>query len=305
MNTQLQVHTTPPLRKRIMVALVLGGAIMTWIVAAILMLAPAPLVTADPAVADAADMAREAVLAVAIGGASAGLVMFVGIALTWFRPDQRIGRAVLLIGGLMAIMSGALLANFALEFGLTGSALTLGLVSAAVQVAVGVLACFAGLSDWLPGRALAEHMRVADPARLPAHARKWLPLATAALVFAWVLCAVAVVGRIDNYVDLQLGMLLWFVAVWILPILAAMLVTGWRETNANRLKTLGLAILAGISCDLLYLLVLGLGYYKFNPIGFAPWWTIMGAIFGAAGFALWGLLLERHPKLQLRPSHGQ
>ena len=90
----------------------------------------------------------------------------------------------------------------------------------------------------------------------------------------------AVVGRIDNYVDLQLGMLLWFVAVWILPILAAMLVTGWRETNANRLKTLGLAILAGISCDLLYLLVLGLGYYKFNPIGFAPWWTIMGAIFG-------------------------
>ena len=48
MNTQLQVHTTPPLRKRIMVALVLGAAIMTWIVAAILILAPAPLVTGRP-----------------------------------------------------------------------------------------------------------------------------------------------------------------------------------------------------------------------------------------------------------------
>jgi hypothetical protein len=30
----------------------------------------------------------------------------VGVALTWFRPDRGIGRAVLLIGGLMAIMSG-------------------------------------------------------------------------------------------------------------------------------------------------------------------------------------------------------
>jgi hypothetical protein len=229
--------------------------------------------------------------------------MFFGIGLTWFRPDRRVGRAVLLIGGLMAVMSGALLANFAFEFGWTGSAVTLGLVGAVIQVAVGVLACFAGLSDRLPGRSLAEHMRVADPARLPAHARKWLPLATAALVFVWVFCAAAVVGRIDNYVDvLPLGMLLWFVAVWILPVVAGLLVTGWRETNANRLQTLGLAILAGISCDLLYLLVLGLGYYKFSPIGFAPWWTIMGALFGAAGFALWGLLLERHPKLQLRPS---
>ena len=255
--------------------------------------------------ADVADMAPGAVLAVAIGGASAGLVMFVGIALTWFRPDRRIGRAVLLIGGLMAIMSGALLANFGFEFGWTGPSLTIGLVGAAAQGAAGALdvslVCLIGCQ----AVSLADHMRVTDPARLPAHARNWLPLATAALVLAWVLCAAAVVGRIDNYVDLQLGMLLWFVAVWILPMVAAMLVTGWRETNANRLTTLGLAILTGISCDLLYLLVLGLGYYKFNPIGFAPWWTIMGAIFGAAGFALWGLLLERHPKLQLRPSHAQ
>lgn len=304
MTTQLQVHTPAPLRKRIMVALVLGGAIMTWIVAAILMLAPVPVVTAHPALADAADMARGAVLAVAIGGAIAGLVLFVGVALTWFRPDRGIGRAVLLIGGLMAIMSGALLANFGFEFGWTGSALTVGLVGAAVQLAVGVVAWFAGLSDWLPGRSLAEHMRVTDPARLPAHVRNWLPLASAALVFGWVICAAAVVGRIDKYVDLQLGIVLWFVAVWILPIVAAMLVTGWRETNPNRLHTLGLAILAGISCDLLYLLVLGLGYYTFNPIVFAPSWTIMGAVFGAAGFALWGLLMERHPKLQLRPSQG-
>jgi hypothetical protein len=48
------------------------------------------------------------------------------------------------------------------------------------------------------------------------------------------------------------------------------------------------------------LLVLGLWYYRFNPIGFAPWWAIMGAIFGATGFALWQFLVRRGPKLQLR-----
>jgi hypothetical protein len=34
-----------------------------------------------------------------------------------------------------------------------------------------------------------------------------------------------------------------------------------------------------------------------NPIGFAPWWAIMGAIFGATGFALWQFLVRRAPKL--------
>jgi hypothetical protein len=103
-------------------------------------------------------------------------------------------------------------------------------------------------------------MRVTDPVRLPAHVRSWLALAGAALVLNWVVCAAAVIGHIDNYIDLGLGMLLWFVAVWILPIVAGMLVTGWRQTEANRLQTLGLANLAGVSCDLLFLLVPGLGY---------------------------------------------
>src|SRR5436190_20255256 len=226
MNTQLQVHTTAQLRGRILIPLVLGGAVITWVIAASPVLAPATEVMTKPALANAADMVRGAVVAVAIGGASAGLVIFAGAGLTWFRPDRGIGRAVLLIGGLTAIMSGALLANLGLEFGWTGSALMFGLVAAAVQLAVGVLACFAGLSEWLPGRSLAERMRVTDPARLPAHVRGWLPLTTAALLFGWVLCAAAVVGHIDNYVDLPMGMLLWFMAVWVLPIVAGMLVTG-------------------------------------------------------------------------------
>jgi hypothetical protein len=59
-----------------------------------------------------------------------------------------------------------------------------------------------------------------------------------------------------------------------------------------------LAALAGLTLDLLYLLVLGVWYYQFNPIGFAPWWAIMGAILGATGFTLWGLLAHRRPKAQ-------
>jgi hypothetical protein len=54
-----------------------------------------------------------------------------------------------------------------------------------------------------------------------------------------------------------------------------------------------------VTLDLLYLLVLGLWYYRFNPIGFAPWWAIMGAIFGATGFALWQFVARRGPKLHL------
>src|SRR5204863_2227277 len=96
MNTQLHIHTTTPLRKRIMIALVVSGATMTWLIAAILMFAPAPPVIADLSLSEAADMVRGAKLALVIGGARAGLLMFVGVGLTWFRPDRGIGRAVLL-----------------------------------------------------------------------------------------------------------------------------------------------------------------------------------------------------------------
>jgi hypothetical protein len=52
-----------------------------------------------------------------------------------------------------------------------------------------------------------------------------------------------------------------------------------------------------MALDLLYLLVLGIWFYRFNPIGFAPWWAIMGAIFGATGFALWQYAVRRGSKL--------
>jgi hypothetical protein len=109
-------------------------------------------------------------------------------------------------------------------------------------------------------------------------------------------CALVVVSRID--LD-RTGMAAWFVAVWGMPILIGMVVAGWRERCPNRLQSLGLAALAGMALDLLYLLVLGVWYYRFNPTGFAPWWPIMDAIFGATGFAPWQYVVRRGSKLHL------
>jgi hypothetical protein len=173
-----------------------------------------------------------------------------------------------------------------------------GVACGSIQLLFGLLAWMASLSDWLPGPSLIKHMWVAEPMRPRTLGRTPMLLLSLAAAIGWLFCAVAVVTRIDME---RTGMVAWFVAVWGMPILAGMIVAGWRETEPNRLQSLGLAALAGITLDLLYLLVLGLWYYRFNPIGFAPWWAIMGAIFGATGFALWQLLVRRGPKLQLHP----
>jgi hypothetical protein len=300
MNQQSQSGAPAPERRRIMTALLICGAVITWLVATILVWAVTPLLMADPALAEAADSVTPTVMALALGGASAGLVLLVGLALTWSTPERGVGRALLLIGGLMAAMTGVLLANMGLEFGWTGWAAVVGLACASVQLAVGVLACIASLSDWLPGQSLVEQMRV-EAVRPPSRVRKWMPLLTATLAVGWVLCAVAAVARTEVLVLAAVSVVGWFAEVWVMPILAGMVVTGWRETEPNHLQTLGLAAVAGLILDLLFLLVLGLGYYQLNPIGFAVWWAIMGAIFGATGFALWGLLERRGPKLLLRP----
>jgi hypothetical protein len=96
-------------------------------------------------------------------------------------------------------------------------------------------------------------------------------LLTGAVALGWLICALAVVTRIDME---RTGMIAWFVAVWGMPVLAGMVVAGWRELEPNRLQSLGLAALAGLTLDLLYLLVLGLWYYRFSALGFAPWWRL-------------------------------
>jgi hypothetical protein len=219
-----------------------------------------------------------------------------GLAVNWFAPQRAAGRAVLLIGGLMVAMSGALLANETLESGWSGLAAVLGLACGLIQLLVGLLAWIASLSAWLPGRSLVKHMWVAEPMHPRSGGRTGMLLLTVAVALGWVFCALAVVTRFD--MD-RTGVVAWFVAVWGLPILAGMVVAGWRDTEPNRLQSLGLAALTGLTLDLLYLLVLGLWFYRFNPIGFAPWWAIMGAIFGSTGFALWQFLGRRGPKLHL------
>ncbi|HEY1296793.1 MAG TPA: hypothetical protein VGJ60_27255 [Chloroflexota bacterium] len=203
-------------------------------------------------------------MALAVASALSGVVLFFGLAVNWFVPRRAIGRAILLVGGLMVAMSGAMLANDALESGWSGLAAEFGVACGLIQGVVGMIAWIASLSDWLPGPSLVKHMWLAEPAS--PHTRTGILLLTGAVALGWVFCALAVVTRFDME---RTGMVAWFVAVWGMPILAGMLVAEWRDTESNRLQSLGLAALAGLTLDLLYLLVLGLWYYRFNPVGFA------------------------------------
>jgi hypothetical protein len=294
MITPSENDATAQLRTRVMTGLLMGAAAITWLIAATLVWAVAPLLRAGATLAESPEELPLSVLAVASAGS--GLVLFVGLAVNWLAPQRGAGRAVLLIGGLMVAMSGALLTNETLEFGWSGLAAVLGLACGLMQVVVGLLAWIASLSDWLPGRSLVKHMWVAETMRPHTGGRRGMLLLTAAVALGWVFCALAVVTRLDMY---RTGMVAWFVAVWGMPLLAGMVVAGWRDTAPNRMQSIGLAALTGMILDLLYLLVLGLWYYRFNPIGFAPWWAIMGAIIGATGFALWQFLVRRGPKLHL------
>jgi hypothetical protein len=281
--------STSDVRRRVMTGVLIGGAVVTSAIAV-------TLVWADTSRPESAELSP---VALAVASSVSGLVLLVGVIVNWFAPRRAVGRAVVLIGGLMLGMSGAVLTNETLETGWSGLAAMLGLTGGLTQLVIGLLAWIASLSDWLPGPSLIKQMGVDEVLNSAAFGRTGLLLLTGAVALGWLLCALAVVTRIDME---RTGMVAWFVAVWGMPILAGSVVAGWRETEPNRLVSLGLAALAGMTLDLLYLLVLGLWYYRFNPIGFAPWWAIMGAIFGATGFALWQLLVrrERKPHLQDR-----
>jgi hypothetical protein len=282
MNAKSETDATAQVRVRVMTGLLIATAVITWLIAAALVW------LIDPANAPSPELP---VLALAVSSAVSGAVLFAGVLVNWSAPRRPPGRAILLIGGLMVAMSGAMLVNGALESAWSGAAAVFGLACGLIQLVGGLLAWIASLSDWLPGQSLVNHMWAAEP--MHPHGRRGMLLLTAAVALGWVFCALAVVTRFD--MD-RTGMLAWFVAVWGMPILAGMVLAGWRDAAPNRLQSLGLAALAGLTLDLLYLLVLGLWYYRFNPIGFAPWWAIMGAIFGATGFAVWELLARREPR---------
>jgi hypothetical protein len=289
MNVQFEDGDAAEMRTPVMTGILLGAVVITWIIAATHVWVLAPLLAEDPAVAHSPESVPPAVLAIAT--AASGFVLLVGLAVNWFVPKRATGRAVLLISGLMLTISGAALANETLESGWSGLAAGLGLACGLIQVLVGLLVWIAGMSDWLTRPSLVRHVWVAEPTS-PRVRAAMLPL-SAAVALCWLFCAIVVVSRFDLE---RTGMVAWFVAVWGMPILAGMVVAGWRDTDPNKLQSLGLAALAGLTLDMLFLLVLGVGYYQFNPIGFAPWWAIMGAVLGATGFALWELVVHRGKK---------
>ena len=291
---QSENDATVRTRARIVTRVLISAGLITFMIAAMLMWLVAPLLRANSAIAASPESLPPFVHAMA--SAVSGFVLLLGLAVNSFAPRRAAGRGILLIGGLMVAMSGAMLANDTLESGWPGIPGVIGLVCGLVQVAIGLLAWIASLSDWLPGPSLVKQMWAQEPVPPDGGGRPGLLVLTAAVGLGWLFCALAVVSRFDLE---RTGMAAWFVAVWGMPILIGMVVGGWRERNPNRLQSLGLAALAGMTLDLLYLVVLGVWYYRFNPIGFALWWAIMGAIFGATGFALWQYVVRRGSKLHL------
>lgn len=306
---------------RTVTALLVGGVLATWLVAAFLLWGLTPLVIAEPApvgmrqAADASAVA-ELVSLFAPVAAVAGAAMLIALALTWRRPPRAAGRVVLFVAGLLASAAALLfgtIGSFEVAWG-DGIALA-GLTSAVVFVAVGFSACVASLTDWLPGASLVERMMA--PSTVPPATPAWermLPLIVL-LGAGWAICTSIVVSKrgLISGEDAWLvaGFLAFITAQMGLPILAGAIATGWREGTPNRLKTLGWASAVGLMTDWLFLLALALGQYYHNldgtpytPRSYVVWWGLLGGLLGAFGYSLWGPLTRlrrRGPRLQPRP----
>jgi len=267
------------------IRLLIGGALISWAVSAVLVFAVIPLLLAQAAFSSYADDVRFVMGGFAVAGAVAGALMLAGVGLTVRAPARATGRIVLLVAGLVLTAAGLLLASVGtLQLGWSGAAALIGMLCAAMHVVVGLLAAGASLSNGIPGRSLVDRMTTRAGADVPPPRRDVLLALTAALMIAWVLCASLMVGRTTD------SFWVWVAGVWVMPILGGLLATGWRSVDPNRLKTLAVASATGSLFDLLLLLVLGLGYYQFNASGFAMWWAVMGALFGALGYWIWGVI---------------
>jgi hypothetical protein len=304
MNRTDQVRPAGQGRAHLLAGLLLAGAATTWLVAALLRWVLVPLLVADPALAAHAGAVPPVPGAFALAGALAGALLLLGLAFTWFAPLRGAGRVLLLVAGLLAGAGGALL----LAIGTFGYRLGQG--AAVALVAVGLLAGVASLSDWLPGPSLVERMRLPYTVHPTRPARERMPPLTAAFAVGWVALAGALLATHGPF---------WFLGLqWGMPILAGALAVGWREGQPNRLKTLGLAGVAGLAMDWLLLLTLHVTQYYHNldgtpstPPSYIVWWGLMGALFGAIGYSLWGPLTrptqptqptQGDPGAQLRPS---
>src|SRR5207244_1136905 len=94
-----------------------------------------------------------------------GAVLLAGLVLVWLAPETNaFGRVSLLVAGLVAIVAGLLLVSIGtFDLGWVSGAAVAGMVSAAADVAVGMLACVASLSRWVPGESLVERMMLTGP----------------------------------------------------------------------------------------------------------------------------------------------
>src|SRR4051794_16822272 len=111
MNKEYQERPASKGQRRLAAGLVAAGAVSTWLAAALLVWGFVPQAVSDPALADSAAVVASGIGAFALVGTLAGIVMLVGLLLTWLAPRRAIGRVLLLVAGLVATTTGLLLLN--------------------------------------------------------------------------------------------------------------------------------------------------------------------------------------------------
>ena len=288
-------HTRDARRSRKATRALVGGVLVTWLAAGLMVWGLTPqLVANDPSLVGSAADVRMALSVVALIVCLSGVAMLGGLALVWRAPRRAIGRVILLLGGVIAAIFGLLLLNGSTLQASPGFrwdteiALTLGVVTAAF-ISVGCLAVVAALSPLLPGESIAARLMLTETTTYSRPGRGLMLVLTLALIGSWVALATASLGShtLNPFLGLQFGM----------PTLAGGVLAGWRGADPNRLKTLGWASLAGMTSSCLFLLTLILGqYYRFNPVGYFMWWGLIGALCGALGygcFSLWQRVSQR------------
>ncbi len=113
MNNDLHVtHTPDAWRSRMTTRAVVGGVLVVWLAAALMVWNLVPqLVANDPSLVGSAADVFTALSIVALIVCVSGAAMLGGLAIVWRAPEHAVGRVIMLVGGLVVTTFGLLLLN--------------------------------------------------------------------------------------------------------------------------------------------------------------------------------------------------
>jgi len=172
-------------------------AMATWAVAAIVVWYVAPRLVAEPEFAAYGQDVATALGAFVLASALGGTLMLLGLVRDRSAADGSTAvRTLVLTGGLLALAGGMLLVNVGtLGLGWKDGPAVQGIAAGMADMLVGVVACLASVSHWLPGQSLMERMMQPHTRQSPTRPYARMLPWTLALVVGWFVLTGAVVSR--------------------------------------------------------------------------------------------------------------